>query len=445
MNASQPALGARVRAIRAARLIDGSGAPAVRDALVALDDAGRIVFAGSAADPAAPDVRGLDPAVLLDAPGGTVLPGLVDTHVHLTFGVDPMPDARPGGSTNAAQVRQIKEDGGAARALRALNAAQAALAAGVTTVRDCGAKGRAIFVLRDLISSGVLVGPRVLASGAPITTRNGHCWWLGGEADTLEETVARVRTLVKQGADFIKVMATGGNMTRGSNTMAAQYPTETLAAIVADAHRLGRLVAAHAHGVEGIARCAAAGIDMIEHCSWQRPGGSAVDPEIAGELARVGTYVGDTVGGSAELAWRGVTPDALSPGSAARIRLFADLRQRGVRVVTSSDAMYPTKPFEHFPWGVVATSLYGGLVPEQAVHAATGLAADAIGLAGEIGRLAPGRRADVLVVDGDVTADVRTLAQPRWVLRDGIVLAAGGAVWPAGLPGWVPTPAARAV
>lgn len=435
-------LGSRLRAIRAGALIDGSGAPAVRDALVVIDDAGRIVYAGGAREPDAPDLSGVEAAEVLRVPEGTVLPGLVDTHVHLTFGIEPLAAARTGDGVTDTQVVQIKADGEAAGALRALNAAHAALAAGVTTVRDCGAKGSATYVLRDLIASGVLVGPRVLASGPPITTRAGHCWWLGGEADSLDETVARVRTLVRDGADFVKVMATGGGMTHGSNTVAAQYPTATLAAIAADAHRLGRLVAAHAHGVEGIDRCVTAGIDMIEHCSWSRPGGAAIDPAVADAMATAGTYAGDTTAGSgSQLARRGVPREALPEGSRRRYRFFDELRARGVRVVTSSDAMYPKKPFEDFPWGVAASSLYGSLSPEKAIHAATWLAAQAIGLGAEIGRLFPGYRADVLVVTGDVAGDVTALAQAAHVLRDGVLVAAAGAVWPPGLPGWhIPPP-----
>src|SRR5688572_13789081 len=147
-----------------------------------------------------------------------------------------------GPAVTAAQVALIRSDSDSERIVRALAAAQAALAVGVTTICDCGAKGDTTLRLRDLVEAGVVAGPRILSSGPPITTRAGHCWWLGGEADTTDEAIARVRELVKLGVDFVKVMATGGNLTRGSNPLEAQYSVETLAAIVADAHRLGRRV-----------------------------------------------------------------------------------------------------------------------------------------------------------------------------------------------------------
>jgi imidazolonepropionase-like amidohydrolase len=176
------------------------------EALVVLDDAGRIEFAGPAGHPVAPEISGLLPEQCLEVGGGTVLPELIDSHVHLTFGVD---DAGQEGEPNAAAivrlVRQIQEDD-AARAVGALAAPQAALATGVTTVCDCGARGRAVHVIRDQIAAGVLTGPRIVASGAPVSTPAGHCWWLGGCRIDRRSRVpgpgpARGRRRLRQGHD----------------------------------------------------------------------------------------------------------------------------------------------------------------------------------------------------------------------------------------------------
>ncbi|HET7767633.1 MAG TPA: amidohydrolase family protein, partial [Chloroflexota bacterium] len=306
------------RRLRASWLIDGTGAPPIEDALVVWDEGGRIIYAGRAGE--APQLTGTtdgsgesgESAETIEATGCTVLPGLIDTHVHLTFAAAAgagCPPRSAGPAVTAAQVALICGDSDSERIVRALAAAQAALAVGVTTMCDCGDKGSSVLSLRELVEAGVVAGPRILSSGPPITTRAGHCWWLGGEADTLDEAVTRVRELVKLGADFVKVMATGGNLTKGSNPLEPQYPVETLAAIVADSHRLGRRVVAHAHGVEGIARAVVAGVDAVEHCSWQRRDGHAVDEALAARMAAAGTVVGDTLAGfGAVLLREGVAP-----------------------------------------------------------------------------------------------------------------------------------------
>jgi imidazolonepropionase-like amidohydrolase len=420
--------------VRGARLIDGTGAAAIGDALIVVDDRGMITYAGPRSGPDAPPLEGLSPESVLDAGEATLLPGLIDTHVHLTFGAAESACATLPQAPLVPLVAQIRADDEATRALRAARAATAALAAGVTTLRDCGAAGRSPHALRRLVETGEFVGPRVLVSGAPVTTRAGHCWWLGGEADSVEEVLALARSQIRDGADFVKVMATGGGMTPGSNRVRAQYPVATLAALVEDAHRLDRRVSAHCHGVEGIERAVAAGVDTIEHCSWETADGNQVDEAVAARIVRAGTYVGDTViGNHSRFAKEGTPREALPEAARRRFELAAHLRTMGARVVTSSDAMFPVTPFEDLPWAIVATALYGGLSPVEAVHASTGLAAQAIGLVGEIGTLRPGKQADILVVAGDVAADIAALARTRLVLRDGVVVSNGTGVWAPGV------------
>jgi imidazolonepropionase-like amidohydrolase len=177
---------------------------------------------------------------------------------------------------------------------------------------------------------------------------------------------------------------------------------------------------------------------MIEHASWETEAGLELDEAVAERLVKARTYLGDTVIGQVSgRAKAGADLCDLSEVQRQRFAIYRRLREIGVRVVTSSDAMYPVTPFEDFPWSVVAAARYGGLSAEQAVHSATGLAAEAVGIDAQTGTLVAGKQGDLLLVDGDVAADVRALPRTRWVLRDGRVLAGVGGVWSAGYRGYV--------
>src|SRR5687768_13754486 len=259
--------------IRAARLITGltGEAELVQDAAVLIRD-GRILAAGPAPEllaAAPPDTR------TVDYPDGTILPGLIDAHVHLTF---------RRGETSVEHVHRVSEH---QALLRGVQVSRQILAAGVTTVRDCASRGLTGQSLRDGVRDGLIAGPRILVSGPPVTTTSGHLWALGYESDTADQGRSAVRRLVKEGVDFIKVCATGGGMTPGSVVGRAQYSVEDLRAIVEDAHRLERPIAAHVHGTEGIACAVEAGVDTLEHVSWLDPSGHghAFDERVAKQMA----------------------------------------------------------------------------------------------------------------------------------------------------------------
>jgi imidazolonepropionase-like amidohydrolase len=181
--------------------------------------------------------------------------------------------------------------------------------------------------------------------------------------------------------------------------------------------------------VEGIDGAVSAGVHMVEHCSWETADGLRLDTAVAERMAEAGTFAGDTITGQTTRYAKGRLPlEALPATLAERFRIFGRMRAVGVRIVTSSDAMYPVTPFEDFPWAIVASHEYGGLTPEAAVQAATGLAATALDLDAEIGTLEAGKRGDILVVSGDVATDIRALTRTSVVLRDGIVVASNGAV-----------------
>ena len=236
--------------IRVGRLLDGTGGPAVEDAALLVLD-GRIAAVGSHDAVAQPE-----DARTLDLPGTTALPGLMDAHVHVTL----PPTSDPLGTMAAESDEDLVVRGSAA--------SERMVRAGITTAYDCGARGMTAYAIRDGIARGLTLGPRLLVSGRAVTQTGGHCHFFGGEADGVVAVRETVRKLIEdEGADGIKIMATGGGMTSGTDSRHASYSIEELAAAADEAHRLGKKVTSHAHGVPGIDNASKAGIDSIQHCT----------------------------------------------------------------------------------------------------------------------------------------------------------------------------------
>jgi imidazolonepropionase-like amidohydrolase len=428
--------------IRAARLVTGRNQEVVQNAAV-LVDGGRIVAAGAEHQVPVPQAGHARVVTYEDE---TVLPGLVDAHVHLTF---------RRGETSVEHMQRVTDE---QALLRGVQAARQILAAGVTTVRDCGARGRLAQALRDGARDGLIAGPRILASGPPVTTTAGHLWALGYEADDAAQARRAVRRLVKEGADFVKVCATGGGMTPGSIVGRAQYSVAELRAIVDDAHRLGRQVAAHVHGTEGIARAVEAGVDTLEHVSWLdlegRPG--AFDEQIAHEMARRGTVANIASSPPRQLAEPSKRPptngaaghgpsaaDSL-PGasttgdvtteqtsgvrtSIARWEHARRLREIGVPVCFSTDAIYGYFD-DGYDLSYLAQVLveHGDFRPLEVLEMITSIPARAIGWGDRIGTVEEGRLADLLVVTGDPTGDIRALQRVQAVYQAGVCVVERG-------------------
>lgn len=338
-----------------------------------------------------------------DHPGATVLPGLINCHVHLAF--DAGPD--PVGSLRAADDAALAV-GMAARA-------RELLAGGVTTARDLGDRGALAVPLRDAIAAGEVPGPRLLAATAPLTPPGGHCWFLGGEVTDAASIRDRIARNVAAGADLIKVMASGGQMTPGGAAMwESQFDAEQLRIIVAEAHDAGLRVAAHAHGTASIVAAVDAGVDSIEHCTWLTDGVPDERDDIAARIVDQGIHVCSAMSPN----WRAFI-DRLGPERAersfARLRWMDDL---GVRLVTGTDAGLPFSGFGDF---VGALGLYEhlGFPLDRIIEMATTRAAGALGLAEETGRLAPGYAADLIVVRGDPTTDLNALRDLELVLARG--------------------------
>jgi imidazolonepropionase-like amidohydrolase len=301
---------------------------------------------------------------VLDLGAVTLLPGLIDAHVHLAF------DARedPVGHLADAGDEQVL-DGMRAAAVRCL-------AAGITTVRDLGDRGYLGLRLRAELTENSASGPHLLVAGPPITTTRGHCWFLGGQADGVDAVRDAVRVRAQKGVDVVKVMASGGQMTIGTHPYQDQYGLAELRAAVQEAHRHGLPITAHAQATTSIANAVAAGFDMIEHCSFAIADGMHADPELMDAIARAGVIVSPTVG------WLpgGTLPVALPVSPAQGMDVVRRLRQAGVAVVCSTDAgVAPAKPHDVLPYGVSVLVNGAGFPPVEALRAATSVAVKAAG------------------------------------------------------------------
>jgi imidazolonepropionase-like amidohydrolase len=386
---------APLQVIRADRVLSGPELRPIEAGAVVVD--GPVVtWVGRAGDLSA-EVSGQ--ADVHDLGALTLLPGLIDAHVHLGFDGGPAP------------VRRMMAESDAQQVVTMLASARALLSVGVTTARDLGARNYLDVVVRDAIAAGTARGPRMLTAGAPLTVTGGHCWFMGAEVDSEQDIRRMVRRHHKAGVDLIKVMATGGNMTPGSAPWHAQFTSQELRVAVDEAHRLGKRVAAHAHGVEGILRALDAGVDTLEHCSFQtREGMSGVVPEVAERIAASGTVVSPTCNCRLPQL-RAARPQLQFPAG--------ELYRRGVPVVASTDAGIDHNPHHGFVAGLEAMTELG--IPDQYVLlAATSRAAEALGLGGVVGELTPGASADLIAVAGAPDQDVSALHDLRYVLARGV-------------------------
>jgi imidazolonepropionase-like amidohydrolase len=378
--------------LSASRVITGS--ETVVDGVVVLGDQ-LLEWVGPAA--ALPDeYAGL---ARTDYPAATIMPGLIDSHVHLGFDGGRDPVARMRAETDEQQLVLM------------LRNARDLLGVGVTTARDLGGRGYLSLVVRDAIATGLARGPRLVAAGPPVTVTGGHCWFMGGEADTEDDLRRIVRTQHKHGADLIKVMATGGFMTAGSAPWYAQFTAGQLAAVVEEARRVDKRVAAHAHGTEGIARAAEAGVTTIEHCFFVTETNERCFSEpLALRIAERGIFVCPTINANAPYV---VELTGIVPGE--YIKAMHDM---GVRIIAGTDAGIDNTPHHQYAGGLeYLVSL--GFTSAQVLAMATTEAAAALGVERITGRLARGYEADLIVVDGDPLTDIAVLTRLRRVIARG--------------------------
>ncbi len=384
---------------RPARVFDGTGSEAHEGWAVVVDD-GRVVAVGPDGDVAP---SGVDPTIL----DGTLMPGLVDCHTHLCLsgGLNPVAD--------------LKNESVTRRTTRAIEALGAHLRTGVTTIRDVGGCDGLDLEIARGVDEGWLTGPRVMAAGQVVCITGGHACFVGLEADGPDAVRAAVRKQLKSGAHVIKVIATGGVITEGVEPGAAQMTLAELTAACEEAAKAGRRVAAHAQGTEGIRNALLAGVDTIEH-------GFFLDAETIGLMIARGSTLIPTFA-AAEAILRGAEVgvprymvEKVERISDAHDDSFRAALAAGVHVACGTDAGTPLNPH-----GRIATEIAAfidrGASHEVALRGATGSAAMALGR-DDVGVLERGRRADLLWVGGDPTADITALGDVRGVWKDGLKL-----------------------
>jgi imidazolonepropionase-like amidohydrolase len=390
-----------MRGYRADRAFDGRDVRS--DGALVLVDGGRIVGVEPASAPAP---EGCEVTAI---PGSTLLPGLIDTHVHLC------------GDSGPRALDQVPELSADELDRVITTAGQQHLRAGVTAVRDLGDHRWAVL---DRIAAGSdSAGPTVVGSGPPITSPGGHCWSMGGEAAGEGALRRAVRERAERGAAVVKIMASGGVMTPGTDLLAGQFSVGQLRVVVEEAHRLGLPVTAHAHALPAVEAAVAAGVDGIEHCSCLTATGSRRPPELLDGLVAAGTYVCPTLGrvpGSAPPPRVQAALEAVHGTYEQHLPHVAELAGRDIVLLAGTDAgIGPSKRHGLVPWAVADLVEACGMAASAALAAATALAARACGLEGRTGRLAVGLDADLLLVDGDPLADASALQRLRLVVSRG--------------------------
>lgn len=349
-----------------------------------------------------------------------VLPGLIDSHVHLTSQQNP----------NARLMAVTESD--ADRAILGAQYARRTLMAGFTTVADLGGPNDAVFALRDGIAAGQIPGPRVIASGSSISIHGGHGDVNGYSEDVMhllssesicsgpEDCMRAVRTQVRAGADVIKITATGGVLSNTAAGLAQQFTDAELAAIVEAGHRMGRRVTAHAHGGDGVNAFLRAGGDSIEH-------GTYLDEESIRLFRQNDAYLvptllaGDFVARIASSPGNFFTPAQTAKALEAGPRML-DMARRahagGVQIAFGTDSGVSAHGDNAQEFALLVRA---GMTPLETIQSATVVAAAHLQVANEAGRIAPGMPADIIAVDGDPLADVTVLEDMDFVMRRGVI------------------------
>ena len=397
--------------VKCGKLLDVRSGKLLTDQVISFDATGTVTGVGPTSSASAPSG-----GTTLDLSNATCLPGLIDVHTHITGDPTDGGYASLGISVPEETVHGVKN-------------ARVTLHAGFTTIRNVGASGYTDVAVRDGVNEGLIEGPRMLVSGPPLGITGGHCddnllayefhHRAEGVADGPWAARAKVRETVKYGADVIKVCASGGVLSKGDQPGTPQYTLEELQAIVQEAHKLGRKVAAHAHGTQSIKDAINAGIDSVEHSSF-------IDDEGIALAKQHGTYLVFDIYNDdfilAEGAKSGMLPESIEKekkvGRTQREN-FKKSFQAGAKIAFGTDAgVYPhgdnARQF--------AKMVEWGMKPTDAIQAATVKAADLIGWSDKVGSIETGHFADVIAVSGDPTSDVKLIENVQFVMKGGVVV-----------------------
>ena len=388
--------------LKAAKLVDGNGGPVAEQAAILLEG-DTIRQIGTKETVQAPEGAS---ATEIDYSDATILPGLVDCHVHL-IGIG---DGRAGDDLVTLPDEVLT--------VQAAQNVRKHLYSGVTTVRDCGAKNRTTFMLREAVEMGIVPSPRLILAGRPIAIIGGHLSYFGTTATGPTECRAAVRQLIKEGADFIKVTATGGS-TRTSHPSRPSFNIDEFSAITDEAHKFGKHVCAHCTSSGGMENALQAGIDtMIHGVHRDSNGNDSYRPDISERIAEQGVFVNPTLGqGLARIRQLEDNPDlaletedvnVMRRGSEVRMDHVARMRDAGVVMVAGSDSAWANYPMGDFQTEIEA-HVMAGMSNMEAIVSATRDSAISCRVNDTVGTLEVGKQADVLVVDGDPTRDIAEL------------------------------------
>ncbi|MCS0653413.1 amidohydrolase family protein [Cytobacillus firmus] len=385
--------------LKGGSIIDGLNDEVVEDSYIKVEN-GRITEVKEG-EPG--EIEGFE---VIDCTGKYILPGLIDCHVHLVWN----------GSADPQSV--IKNEENDRIALEAYKHALDTLKLGVTTVRDLGAPDRTVLHVRNVIDSGLLSGPTIIAAGAPICMTGGHVYYLGYESDGPDEVRKNTRRVLKEGADLVKVMATGGIYTKGEEPGSVQLTIEELSAAKEEALKKNKKVSAHADGIEGIMNCLEVGIDTIEH-------GIYADRQALEIMKNQGTFLVPTMAVMRQLI---SSPDipAYALEKAKQVvgphfSMLQEAVQIGVKIATGTDCGSPLTPPRYY-YDELAIMHEAGMSEMEVIKASTSVAAECLGIEDQRGSISPGKFADLLIADSNPLNDLNSLRGDKLVMKNGVLV-----------------------
>lgn len=392
--------------LTADHVIDAKGGPPIERGAVLISDS-EIAAVGPAHEIRAPEGATV---VHYDYPGATVLPGMVDCHTHNNgFG-----DGRNGQDLAALEDEILT--------VQAASNARRSLFSGVTTIRENGPKNMTMFRLRDAINEGLVVGPRMMLCGRPVSIIGGHMGYFGGEVTGVDECRAFTRQLIKEGADYIKITATGGS-TPSSFPLRPAFNVDELLAVTDEAHKFGMLTATHSTSTQGVINSLDAEVDMIIHCTYNEPDGTVnFREDVAERIGEQGAYVNPTLQVGRARVWSliqkgrdiGLTDQEHIDLDDAKRELDTRLEhnrrmiEMGLRVITGSDSSWGDYQLGNTVYEAELL-VHAGYSDMQGLMSVTSKAAAALGVDDIVGTLEAGKQADILIVDGDPSQDINTL------------------------------------